>query len=794
MIKFNTFSSLFIVAIWIALAILLTMIAPRWSDVVEDSNLAYFPKHFSSSRADALLREGFKDYYGRSSIVLIVARPDAELGESDYEFADEVAKNWERVGKELKLSEGKILTSKAEIIGESFRSEDGRAILVVANVQKDFLELDLQPIARLAKQQVDLAFEKVKKEPTFKPGMEWGLTGAVILSDDLLTATRESLQRTEWITVGLVLGFVLLIYRAPLLAIVPLISIGFAWWCGLLTVTLSTQWTGLWEMIGWRPQVYTTARIIITVLVFGSGTDYCLFLIARYREELFGMPEPERAMNLTMKGVRGALWGSAVTSIVGIGLMGLADFGKFQSAGYAVSVCLVVTLLASVTLAPALLCLMGKAAFWPFDTKSMAESMIFEEGPNAAVNPGIVVRFWDKLSRSIVTHPLVWWLGGIAVLALPVYWGTRVTNRYDMIGDLSMDRPSIRGNELLGRYFPRGTTGPIEVVAVRHDAPFTDQLGKDVIYKVTGELMKLDLGEGERDESVRYPVDAVQSFSQPFGSSPSVFGFGKLMAAKTSKAKQMFLYTDAEKSQYITRWKVILNQVPYSPNAVRILGVLDAKIKALAEENEAWKNIEFVSGGSTALTSDLQKITESDQQRIERFVVIGVLFVMIVFIRRPAVCFYLMGTVMLSYFATVGISDQVFKHMHHETISGIDWKVPLFLFVVLAAVGVDYNILLVARVLEEQKKRSATDALRIGLARTGGIITSCGLIMAASFVAMIWGTLLSIKELGIAFTLGILLDTIIIRTIIVPAGWMLGIRAIEKFRSPKTLQTNTSAN
>jgi len=238
----------------------------------------------------------------------------------------------------------------------------------------------------------------------------------------------------------------------------------------------------------------------------------------------------------------------------------------------------------------------------------------------------------------------------------------------------------------------------------------------------------------------------------------------------------------AKDKDHITKIDVVFKNDPFSESSLNGLervsrAVGDAMSSGGALAGGTLKGL----SGTTAMVNDLRSVTLQDQRKMYVLVTAGVFLILWALIRRPVVCLYLIATVVIGYLASLGVTELVFRAMHKGPSPwvGLDWKVSFFLFVILVAIGEDYNIFLMARVIEEEKKHDPIEATRLAVAHTGGIISSCGLIMAGTFGSMLTGSLTALRELGFALGLGVLLDTFIVRPILVPAFLVLIHRKFE---------------
>lgn len=311
-------------------------------------------------------------------------------------------------------------------------------------------------------------------------------------------------------------------------------------------------------------------------------------------------------------------------------------------------------------------------------------------------------------------------------------------------------------------------------ILVFHEAGGLDdsQPAREKIRRLAQSLYDLQYVDSQ-GHTVR-PVTSVRSLVEPLGEPPQRFGFfsglRKGLVRGHHRTKSTYLAQSPEYTGKLTRLDVVTRYDPFSAESIRLLDRLEDDLWSLRDDpSSEWRGAEFHFVGTTAGIRDLKRVTTSDLVLIQQLVPIAVLAVLVVLLRRTWISVYLILTVLLGYYVSIGCTEMFFSWLYGETFVGLDWKVPMFLFVILIAVGEDYNIYLVTRVFEEQSKLGPVEGLRVALVRTGGIITSCGVIMAGTFASMTTGTLRATSELGVALAFGVMLDTCVIRTVLVPA-------------------------
>jgi RND superfamily putative drug exporter len=487
-------------------------------------------------------------------------------------------------------------------------------------------------------------------------------------------------------TVGVVVLILLLTYRSPVLWLLPVISAGVALTTAQAVIYLLARHAGL--------TVNAQSAGILTVLVFGAGTDYALLLIARYREELRRHENRHEAMAVALHRAGPAIIASAGTVVVGMLCLLLAETNSTKGLGPVAAIGIVVGFAVTLTLLPALLVALGRWIFWPVR-------------PRFGSAEPTVVGLWARIGAGIARRPRVTWVVTtlvLAAMALGVVQlhATGLTNKQAFRGNPD----SIVGAEVLARHFAAGSGSPVVVISDAAEAGAV----RTAFARAAG-------------------IDPA-SVTQPVVKGGYAYMEGTLTSAPDGQAA----------FDTVDRVRTEVHAVPGAHAQV---------------------------GGNTALNVDVRRAATHDRNTIIPVVLLVVFAILILLLRAVVAPVLLVATVVLSFAAALGASALVFQHVFG--FGGADTSLPLFVFVFLVALGIDYNIFLMTRVREESVRNGTRRGALIGLAATGGVITSAGLVLAGTFAVLATLPLTAFAEIGFAVAFGVLLDTIVVRSILVTA-------------------------
>lgn len=737
-----------ILAAWVAILVGVWFGAPAWERVGKSGQFAYLPNDAPTRRAEVLFDGAFPGQRTGSGIVLVATRPDGrELEAADRRFvADVLAPRLKQ-----RLLPGGTPEPGSPVVrirapgdgptGALLESGDRRAALVAVELLGEFLDTRNWPTVAAVEEDV----VELRERGEIPAGLDLALTGSAVLGRDTGQAEARSAVAVQKWTILVVVGLLLVVYRAPLLAAIPLVTVFVAIEVALRLLGLLSEVADL--------NLNQGTRVYVTVVGYGAGVDYCLFLIARCREEWQSGSAATAGVRVAVAKVGPAVTASAATVVVGVAMMGFADFGKIRQAGLAIAFSLTVVLTAALTLAPALLCLTGRWALWP---------------GHAARTPGAdgrVERFWGWVGRRIARRPGTVWAATVALMLPLAAVGVARTGTvsYDLTRNVPADAPSAAGLQRLRNHYPSGATGPVTVLMQSSRVDFRTPEGTAAVGEVTRRLQARAEELGLAD---------VRSLADPLGTTPTAKEvFARIPPAAADNARDQAVHYYVGSDGRVTRAELILTRDPFSGPGLQDLGEVE---RALLAELPDGADVQLL--GPAAGMRDVQAVTTRDRRRVDGLVVAAVFAVLLVLLRRPVLSGYLILTVVFGYLTTLGATHLLFEALEPGSFPGLDWKVPFFLFTILVAVGEDYNIFLLTRVREEQERHGAAAGVTAALGKIGGVITSCGLVMAGTFAALLAASLSEMVQMGFALSSGILLDTLVVRPVLVPAFLLLAAR------------------
>ena len=691
-------------ALWIAIVSILVWLSiggfaggafSKISTVQENDNSAFLPDSAESTIAgEVLVKFSSQDDQLFPALLLLLGDLNPATNAQAFEKINQysatlLSKTLPETGKPLStyFAQGVPLTP--------IPSADGKAILI--NAQLDFAvadaNVDGEPVFPKI---IEFIREDMEKEFT-SAGITTHVTGPAGLFADLFEAFGSIDTRLLQTTLIVVAIILIVVYRSPVLWILPLFTAASA----LGIATMIVYYLAREDIIDLNGQT----QGILDVLVLGAATDYALLLIARYREELHQHQSRFEAMKIALRGVVEPIIASGSTVIAGLMVLLLSDLSSNRGLGPVGSIGIASSMLAVLTLLPALLIIFGRWIFWP---------KIPRFGDVDEKLSGI----WSKVGSLVDRRPKAVWIS--TALALLIFAGFSTTLKSDGLSQseaFTTRTDSVIGLEKLGEHFPSGEGTPVEIVVDQADiASAAAAIGR--VSNVASVV----------------PLTNVDPVTQRPTSELKVVD-GKVVLYATLKVAP----DSAEGKESIPLIRQAAKQV--NPN--------------------------ILVGGQSAIGYDVDQSSRRDNRVIIPIVLLLIAVILGFLLRSILAAALLLGTVVLSFAATLGVCALVFDHVFG--FAGTDAAFPLFAFIFLVALGIDYNIFLMTRVREESLKIGTRAGIIKGLTVTGGVITSAGIVLAATFGVLGILPLVFLAELGFAVAFGVLLDTIIVRSLLVPA-------------------------
>ncbi|HEX2128476.1 MAG TPA: MMPL family transporter [Solirubrobacterales bacterium] len=672
-----------VLAIWVVAAVILMPLGGKLADETRDDTTSFLPESAESTEVVERLDRDFPG--GETTQGLIVYHREGGLTSADR---------------------GKI-------------AEDARAIEALPEEDID-LERILAPFApgspsELVAPSGDLAYTVLTVPTNFEESGDWGenvrdltgdeaggmdiyLTGDLGFSTDAEEVFGDLDFKLLLATVLLVLVLLGAIYRAVLVALTPLFVV-------FLAYTLATAAVYAYAKSG--ATVSSNGTSILIVLMFGVGTDYCLLLVSRYREELHRIEDKHDAMARALSRTGPTILASGLTVSLAMLTLALADARLTSTLGPVAAIGVASGMLAGLTLLPALLTIFGRRGFWPRQTL-----VAYDPARATETRPGLWRRVGDRVLQrpgpALAITLIAFVAGAIGLVAYKVDYSTTSFFKTSV--------ESVEGFELMEQEFPPGVLAPTTVLVQSDSGPI--------------------------DEAQLAP--AVRSLEQ---------------VADVARAVPTGVVSDDGTAATID---VVLDRDPFTKDALEIVPEIRDAVADLGP------GLTALVGGGSAVSYDFDEAIESDLTLIAPVALLVIGIILAILLRALVAPLVLIASVIVSFLCTLGLSILFIRYVVGD--AGMDASIPTFAFIFLVALGIDYTIFLMARVREEARAYGTREGMLRAISATGPVITSAGVILAGTFSVLMTLPVTFTFDLGFMVALGILLDTFIVRTIMVPAA------------------------
>jgi putative drug exporter of the RND superfamily len=743
---------------WLLIGSAVGPLSGKLSEVQTNDNASFLP---ASAESTLVANEAaaFNDQESFPALV-VITRPDSEaLTPEDLAAAGAFAQSIPGlpVGRDGTIADYVDTTPIIPI-----PSQDGKAALIAIPLKSDVIgeRIDGEPI-------LGLVVESLRDAAAQVDGLNVNVTGpGGILAD--LFAVFGAIDTTLLGATALIVAIILIfVYRSPFLWLIPLVAAGMALSVASAIVYLLAK-NDVLVLNG-------QSQGILTVLVFGAGTDYALLMVARYREELHHHALHTDAMKAAWRGTVEPIVASAATVIIGLLCLLLSELNSNRSLGPVGAAGIIGALVVMLTFLPALLVIpsivLPILAFIVPTVIGVGLSLITDlsVGPFAAIGGFLAlltIVAWIVFGIMRIRRP-EW--GPFSRTAFPpgrwAFW-PKVPREGEADERLSGVWSRLAGN--IGRR-PR-MTWVVTAIAMLILASFTLTLKADGITTTEAFVERTDSVIGQDELAAHFPgglgtpvviianeasADEVMGVTKQTPGISDVSAFTGVPAGVPGAEALPPKVVDGR-----VQLQATLTDAADSPQAIET-------VQLLRENLHAVDGADALVGGQTASQLDVDEASVHDRNLIIPVVLVVIFLILMLLLRSIAAPLLLIGTVVLSFFATLGVCAIFFNNVFG--FAGADTSFPLFAFVFLVALGVDYNIFLMTRVREESIKIGTRPGILKGLTVTGGVITSAGIVLAATFLVLGVLPLVFLREIGFAVAIGVLLDTFIIRSTLVPA-------------------------
>lgn len=729
--RFSVHYRWLVIILWVVGSFAVVKFLPSISSVVKTNNQAFLPANSPSITAAKLAQplQNSND----SITILVGANPASRLSTTDLAAFKEITNKIDQVPTVISTKVSGISPDnhaiQAEIISTTSAFDTAHITTVISNVRS--------------------AMSSV----TVPHGFEVHLAGQTATAVDSASKNGTQSSNTQDFSVLIIIAILALVFRAFLAPIITLLP-------ALVVVLVAGPIVAEASKLGFGVSFVT--QLLLIVLVLGAGTDYGLFLVFRIKEELQRGRDSKEAVTVALSKVGESITFSAATVIAALLSLITAQFGLYRGLGYPLAIGIALMLIAGLTLLPALLAVFGKAVFWPSNIK-----------------PGnYKIGAWGKVASSIVKRPAITLLVGVIFFgSLALVSLGNSPSGFSSATTSPKGTDSYYGNKLLAKYFPSSNFNPTQIV-YKFKQPIWGNLNNlnslenaviasPEFKNVTGPFNPLGTKFtpsqlAELHSKLGNPKDLS---STP----PSKLTSSSITKAEYQAYRSEFQFISSDGRTVLLSTSLTAGD-PATTKALNAVPGIRATVSQLGTRYGAIAN--GVAGQAPA-SYDISSASNSDLFKIVPIVVVIIGLLLAIVLRSAVAPLYLVVSVVLSYLAALGLDVLIFIFIRGD--KGLSFVLPFLLFLFLLALGEDYNILVMTRIREEAHNMNLKDAVKVALGATGSTVTSAGLVLAGTFMVLGFSSAgnAQVQEIGFGLALGILMDTFLVRTLIVPSTVVL---------------------